>query len=224
MAEDKKPTINYRQICSPEIRKIDVEERVIEFVASDSSIDSFKTVLPVNKWSLTRYEKNGVVGYMHELYGDSIIKSADPDDVIGIGRAWVEDGQLIISIKFEPADLNEKADKIFRKLRFGSLNAVSVGFVPTAPGHWGDERAGEDPDVYYYDGQELLEVSVVNIPANSNAVRRSIAQELEEHPKPAPAPEQPDTRQADEVELKKKKLLTATGAALRLAQFNNKNA
>jgi len=223
MAEEKKPTINYRQICSPEIRKVNQDDRTVEFVASDSSIDSYGTVLPVDKWDLTRYAKNGVVGYMHEVYGDWY-KSADPDDVIGIGRAWVEDDQLIISIKFEPADLNEKADKIFRKIQFGSLNAVSVGFAQTAPGHWGDKKDDEDPDVYYYNGQELLEVSVVNIPANANAVRRSIAQELEEHPKPAPAPEPPDTRQADEVELKKKKLLTATGAALRLAQFNNKNA
>lgn len=224
MAEEKKPTINRRQICSPEIRKVDPDERTVEFVASDSSIDSYGTVLPVDKWDLKRYEKNGIVGYMHEVYGGDWLKSADPDDVIGIGRAWIEDDKLIISIRFEPADLNEKADKIFRKIQFGSLNAVSVGFDVTAPGHWGDKKAGEDPDVYYYNGQELLEVSVVNIPANSNAIRRSIDIELQEHPKPAQVPEDPGTREAEELELKKKKLLTATGAALRLAQFNNKNA
>ena len=33
----------------------------------------------------------------------------------------------------------------------------------------GDEERGEDPNVYYYGGMELLEVSVVNIPANANA-------------------------------------------------------
>ena len=60
--------------------------------------------------------------------------------------------------------------------------------MPTAEGHWGDKRSGEDPDVYYYDGQELLEVSVVNIPANANAVRRSIEGEQGAlPPKPAPA-------------------------------------
>jgi len=167
MDEEKKQVINRRYISCPEIRKVDQDSRTVEFVASDSSVDSYNTVLPVDKWDLTRFEKNGVVGYMHDLYGDSWTKAADPDDVIGYGRAWVEDGKLIIAITFEPADLNPRADKIYRKIQFGSLNAVSVGFEPTAPGHWGDKRDGEDPDVYYYNGQSLLEVSVVNIPATA---------------------------------------------------------
>ena len=113
------------------------------------------------------------------------------------GEAFVENNQLIVRITFEPADLNEKADKIFRKLIFGSLHAVSVGFKPTAKGHMGDEERGEDPNVYYYNGQELLEVSVVNIPSNPNALMRSIEEErknweFEEReikPSEAPAPD-----------------------------------
>lgn len=185
-----------RLMESPNIRKIDVEERVIEFVASDNSVDSYGTVIPVDKWDLTRYAKNGAVGYMHDVYGDSLSKAADPDDIIGKGEAFVEGEQLIVRITFEPADLNEKADKIFRKLQFGSLNAVSVGFQPTARGHRGDEKRGEDKDVYYYDGQELLEVSVVNIPSNKNAIKRSFGTTAEElfeaearEAEPAPAPE-----------------------------------
>jgi phage head maturation protease len=52
-----------------------------------------------------------------------------------------------------------------------------VGFRATAKGHKGDEERGEDPNVYYYNGQELLEVSVVNIPANANALKRSMEEE-----------------------------------------------
>ena len=219
--DEKKLTIMRRQIGSPEMRRVDPESRTIEFVASDNSVDSYGTVLPVDKWDLGRYAKNGVVGYMHDVYGDSWTKAADPDDVIGYGRAWVEDDKLVIAITFEPADLNERADKIFRKIQFGSLNAVSVGFQPNAAGHWGNKDDGEDPDVYYYNGQELLEVSVVNIPANSNAVRRSISEEMESHPKPAPEKED---RSDEELEIKKKKILTATGAALRLAQNHKNNA
>ena len=162
---------------SPEIRKVDEETRTVEFVASDNSVDSYGTVIPVDKWDLTRYQNNGIVGYMHDVYGASWTKSADPDDVIGKGEAWVEDDKLIVRIAFEPADLNPRADKIFRKLQFGSLHAVSVGFRATAKGHKGDEERGEDPKVYYYAGQELLEVSVVNIPSNANALKRSIEEE-----------------------------------------------
>ena len=162
---------------TPEIRKVDEETRTVEFVASDNSVDSYGTVLPVDKWDLKRYEKNGIVGYMHDVYGDSWTKAADPDDVIGKGVAFIEDEKLIVRIAFEPKELNEKADKIFRKLQFGSLHAVSVGFRATAKGHKGDEERGEDPKVYYYGGQELLEVSVVNIPSNANALKRAMEEE-----------------------------------------------
>ena len=162
---------------SPEIRKVDEENRTVEFVASDNSVDSYKTVIPVDKWDLTRYQNNGIVGYMHDVYGDSWTKSADPDDIIGKGEAFIEEDKLIVRITFEPKELNERADKIFRKIQFGSLHAVSVGFRATKKGHMGDEERGEDPKVYYYAGQELLEVSVVNIPSNANALKRSMEEE-----------------------------------------------
>ena len=162
---------------TPEIRKIDEESRTVEFVASDNSVDSYHTVIPVDKWDLTRYQNNGIVGYMHDVYGDSWTKSADPDDIIGKGEAFIEEDKLIVRITFEPKELNERADKIFRKIQFGSLHAVSVGFRATKKGHMGDEERGEDPKVYYYAGQELLEVSVVNIPSNANALKRSMEEE-----------------------------------------------
>lgn len=164
---------------APEIRKIDEEKRTVEFVASDGSVDSYGTVLPVDKWDLKRYEKNGIVGYMHDVYGESWTKSADPDDIIGKGVAFVEDDKLVVRITFEPKSLNERADKIFRKIQFGTLNAVSVGFRAQGKGHMGDEERGEDPKVYYYGGMELLEVSVVNIPSNANALKRSMELERE---------------------------------------------
>ena len=176
---------------APVIRKVDEETRTVEFVASDNSVDSYGTVLPVDKWDLKRYQNNGIVGYMHDVYGDSWTKSADPDDIIGKGEAFVEDDKLVVRITFEPADLNERADKIYRKIQFGSLHAVSVGFRATAKGHKGDEERGEDPNVYYYNGQELLEVSVVNIPANANALKRSMEEEeaVREYEEKAEEPE-----------------------------------
>ena len=176
---------------TPEIRKVDAETRTVEFVASDNSVDSYGTVLPVDKWDLKRYQGNGIVGYMHDVYGDSWTKSADPDDIIGKGEAFVEDDKLVVRITFEPADLNERADKIYRKIQFGSLHAVSVGFRATAKGHKGDEERGENPNVYYYNGQELLEVSVVNIPANANALKRSMEEEeaVREYEEKAEEPE-----------------------------------
>jgi hypothetical protein len=68
------------------------------------------------------------------------------------------------------------AEKIFRKLIFGSLSRVSVGFIESIQGHYGEEAEaeGRENETYYFGGQELLEYSVVNIPSNPDAGRRDI--------------------------------------------------
>lgn len=163
----------YNRMASRAALPEDVEEsRTIEFVASDNSRDSHGTVLPVDKWDLTRFNKNGVITYQHSYY------SSDPDNVIGKGTAVMVDNKLLVRITFEPADINPKAEKVFRKILAGTLNGVSVTFMPNTReiGHWGsgsEGRNGETP-TFYFDGMELLEVSVVTIPSNPNAIRRNI--------------------------------------------------
>lgn len=174
--EENKDNILRRQITGLEFRAQDPDRRMVEFVASTNAADSYGTVLPVDKWDLSRYARNGVVGYQHDIY-----YSDDPDNVIGRGEAFVDGDVLAIRIYFEPAEINRKAEKVYQKVLFGSINAVSVGFAPTAEGHWGQRTDDEDPDVYYYNGQQLLEVSVVNVPSNPDAVKRSIEAERALH-------------------------------------------
>lgn len=156
-----------------EIRKVNEESRTITFVASDDSKDSAGTVLNQDNWDLRRFNSNGVIGYQHKVYG-GWDDTDNPDNVIGKGYAYLEDGKLMVDITFEPADINPLADKIYKKIQFGSLRAVSVGFLPIGRGKFGE---GEDSNTYYFAGQELLEVSVVNIPANPNALKKSLEAE-----------------------------------------------
>ena len=209
---------------TPEIRKAEGEERKVTFVASDSTRDSAGTVLNQDGWDLDRFNKNGVIGYQHKVYG-SWADTDNPDNVIGKGRAYVEGGRLMVDVDFEPKEINELAEKVYQKILFGSLKAVSVGFLPTGDGHWGEgeeARKGASP-TWYYDGQELLEVSVVNIPANPNAVRvkgldsseeemRELMEKADETPEAEPetveapeTPEEPETPKEgiDPVELQR---------------------
>ncbi len=155
----------------------DVEEtRTLEFVASDNTRDSYGTVLPVDKWDLDRFNKNGLITYQHQYY------SGDPDSVIGRGEARVEGKKLIVRVKFEDAELNPLAEKVFRKLLAGTLNGVSVSFSPSSRtvGHWGEgqeSKSGEKP-TFYFDGQELLEIAVVTLPSNKNATRRNFGNDI----------------------------------------------
>lgn len=158
-----------------DIRKVDKESRTVTFIASDDTRDSAGTVLNQDNWDLSRFNKNGVIGYQHKVYG-GWDDTDNPDNVIGKGNAYIEDKKLMVDITFEPAEINPLAEKIYQKIMFGSLRAVSVGFLPIGRGRFGE---GDDADTYYFAGQQLLEVSVVNIPANPNALKKSLEAESE---------------------------------------------
>ena len=164
---------------SGQVREIpkDVEEsRTIPFVISDDSKDRHRTILSVDGWDLEAYNRNGIVGYMHNVMGGGMCSEPDPDYVIGKGIASIEERFLIGTTTFEPAEINKKAEKVFRKVLFGSLRSTSVGFSELAPGEFGadEQGAGKADETYYFGRRELLEYSIVNIPSNRNAQKRSM--------------------------------------------------
>lgn len=178
------PSLIYGKVKTFDRAKAE-ETRTIPFIASTSTEDRHGTVLNQANWDLVNFNSNPIIGYQHNVYGGDMCNAAHPDDVIGKGVATVvsstrsagKDQQLDIDITFEPKELNEKADKVFRKILNGTLNAVSVGFIPKGEGRYGQlDGEGEtiNKETFYYDGQELLEVSVVNIPSNAQALTKTV--------------------------------------------------
>lgn len=146
-----------------ELRQLNIrqiEDRSIEFVISDGSIDSHGTIINPKGWNLKRFSQNGIFSYQHNLQW-----STDPDYVLGPATAFVENDKLIGRATFETEDINPLAEKIFRKVKNGTLKAVSVGFLP--------KKSHRDKDILVFDEAELFEFSIVNIPSNPNAVKRS---------------------------------------------------
>jgi hypothetical protein len=154
-----------------EIRAKSEGSRMVTFVASTYDKDRHGTILNQKNWNLDNFNANPIIGYQHNVYGDDMCNPPNPDDQLGYGRAYIEGDELLIDITFEPAEINPLAEKIFKKIQFGSLNAVSVGFMPLKDekGNHGEQRE----DGFYFHGQELLEVSVVNIPSNPKALKKS---------------------------------------------------
>lgn len=151
--------------------------RTVTFIASTPSTDRDGDVTNSKGWRLENYKNNPVIGYQHQVVSHGLCIAPDPDDIIGIGKNLRvnEKGHLLVDIQFEDKETNPKAEKIFRKVLNGTLNAVSVGFIPVANENGelsrkGIEEMGEDPGANYLFGQELLEISVVNVPANPDAV------------------------------------------------------
>ena len=151
------------------------DSRTVEFVISDSTKDRHNTVLNSRGWVLDSYKSNPIVGYNHNVYGGGMFDKGSPDDVIGKSEVFMEGDKLIGRVTFEPADINPTAEKIYQKIKFGSLRAASVGFAEVGQGKFGekDEARGAENETYYFAGQELREWSIVNIPSNPSATKRT---------------------------------------------------
>ena len=152
------------------------ETRTIEFIISDESKDRHGTILKTDGWDISSFNRNGIVGYQHNVYGGGLFSEPDPDSVIAKGFAFIESRQLIGKTTFEPAEINPLAEKIFRKVLYGTLKSTSVGFSEIEPGYYGqgNEARGASNETYYLGKRELLEYSIVNIPSNKNALVRSM--------------------------------------------------
>lgn len=154
------------------------ESRIIPFILSTQTRDRHHTVLNQANWNLDNYRKNPVVQYMHST-GESLINPPNPDFLIGksvfIGTEGNgKDKMLVARVQFEAGNLNPLAEKVFRKVMFGSLRASSVSFIEVGTGNWGkgEEAQGRSQESYYFAGQELLEWSLVNVPSNPDSVKR----------------------------------------------------
>lgn len=151
-----------------EIRNVDEENRTAQFVISTETPDTYGTVFKANGAVLDRYTKNPIFTYQHEDW------SKDPDDVLGTSELRMEGNQWIATGKFEDAenDLNEKAEKVFRKVKKKTLRMASIIALPLEGG-WGVSELGEDPDLYYFRKWELYSWSVVTHGSNPDALARS---------------------------------------------------
>lgn len=172
---------------SSELRGVDEKKRIATFVASTELKDRHDSIIKQRGWELDKFNQNSIIGYQHNVYGGGMCDKATPDDVIGKGRAYLEtvtksvkgvpeeQERLMVDIEFKPEGRSELADKVFEDVRDGFLKSVSVGFIAHDKGFGRKDEDGtiHDPETLYITRQELLEVSIVNIPSNSDAVKRS---------------------------------------------------
>jgi HK97 family phage prohead protease len=135
---------------------------IIQFTASDESLDRYDEIIAASGWKLENYQRNPVFQNAHQ-YGDIIFT---------LGRAIATEVRtvagrkaLVQQVEFA-CDVNPMAKIAYGLYKGKFLTAVSVGFVPI---RWenGTEQSGYRRK---FVEQELLEVSAVAIPANPNAL------------------------------------------------------
>lgn len=133
-------------------------------VISDESINSYGFWVLTNGIDTAAFQKNPVMLWNHNRDDHGTVNAQLP---IGIWKDLrVENGVLTGEPVFDETD--EFAMKIKQKYESGVLNACSMGFMPL---EWSDapEMLKEGQTVATVTRCRLLEVSICDIPSNSNA-------------------------------------------------------
>jgi HK97 family phage major capsid protein/HK97 family phage prohead protease len=134
----------------------------LEFVMSDETVDRYGDVIVASGWQLASFRKNPIA-----LFGHS------SNFVIGNWRdVRIEGSKLLGRLDLMPA-VSERLTEIHAAVRAGVLRAVSVGFRAVAAEPI-DQNDKFGPARFLK--SELLECSLVAVPANPNAVQ--LAKEL----------------------------------------------
>lgn len=165
-----------RKIFRAKIKSVDKEKFIVNAVVSDDSMDRYKeSVLAI------AYEKRLPVYKQHPI----LLSSHQYDKLtcqIGLAEnIYIEGNKLHADFKYFVGEGNSEADWGF-KLAEKGIAAFSVGFIPHC---FQDSPAPESEEAKTwpagvrrrYTEVELLEISQVLVPANSNALQNSLDSE-----------------------------------------------
>lgn len=120
-------------------------------IASTATEDRHGEIVSVEGWDLKAFKKNPVLLWAHD-HNEPAIGTASKVWIDGAGKS----AKLMIKGKLH--DYTEKAKAIKQMVEDGIIKTMSVGFRPI------------DMEENVFQKQELLEVSFVNVPANSQAM------------------------------------------------------
>jgi len=121
-------------------------------IASTNAVDRHGEVVDNNGWDLKAYKKNPVILWGHD----------HNEPAIGVSqKTWVDGVGKKAKLMIQPMlhDVTEKARAVKQLVDMGVIKTLSVGF-----------KLLESPDGITFTKNELLEVSMVNVPANAEAM------------------------------------------------------
>ncbi len=150
----------------------DEEQRTVEHVASNFDKDRMGDRIDPRGWDLRMFRSNPLLLWGHRDHEPPIGRVVRAQKTVG------EDGELITLSRFHSPEKYAFADLVFRMVLDGDLPAVSVGFMPTVVERPKNEEEATKLGVgrwgVIYRKQELLELSVVTVPANAAALAKKL--------------------------------------------------
>jgi HK97 family phage prohead protease len=131
------------------------DSRTIKFLISTDTIDRDGDSIDPKGWDLDNYKRSPVVLWSHDYSQPPVAKATSIEQTAN-GLAAVAE--------FPAKGVYPFADTVYELLKGGFLSASSVGFRPI------DGAPAEGRKGMNYSKQELLEFSVVPVPANPEAL------------------------------------------------------
>jgi HK97 family phage prohead protease len=162
-------TLLRKVFSASEIRSVKGEDNTFNFVISTDSIDRMGDTVAVDGWQVENFFKGGPgpVLWAHDYTTPPVGRAP---------RVAVEEGALIGTVEFVPRDVSPFAGMIRDMVEGGFIKSTSVGFDPIRF-EVNEERGGLD-----FKEQELLEFSIVPVPANPQAVIQAKAAGIDVEP------------------------------------------
>lgn len=152
------------------IKAVDDGNNIITAVGSAEAVDRDGDIVKLDGLNLKNYKNNPVVFFNHASRELPVAKATD---------VRVDGKKLIFTLLFAGADQNPLAPFVYESIKAGFLNSLSIGFIPDYDKVEYKQDKKTNKRIRVYTASELLEVSIVGIPANPSAVvLRSYEQHL----------------------------------------------
>jgi hypothetical protein len=169
-----------RRTIHPEVKVLDAAKGIVEYVASDETLDSYREIIRAEGWRFNRFQKNAPFVDSHDYYTLEKLLGTVVDFKVA-GKRLVETVQWAIDVAE-----NKLAQLGWKMTAAGYLKAVSVGFLPTrVVSKWDSDTLPyfsaltelgltKDSGVRaIYLEQEQIELSACIIGANPNALAKA---------------------------------------------------
>lgn len=133
----------------------DKEGEVMTGIATDESVDRDGEIISIDGWDLKDFKKNPVL-----LYGHNRVLNHSGTPVGKVSKIGIKEvnGKKALVFDFILEEITQFGKDLKQLVKEGFLNTFSVGFLPM-------EREGNK-----FTSQKLLEISLVAVPSNANAL------------------------------------------------------
>jgi len=162
---------------------------VVEFVATDESIDSHRTVV-VCDHDLDRYEKNPVLLWAHNRDKDHLPIGRCESLKISKGKNGRE--MTAVAVFFMRTDFQRDIAEAYAR---GECRMFSIGFYPNKF----ELRDVDGEEILYLSGNQLVEISAIPVGSNENALSKKALDAVRIRARAAktpPAPPDPPQQRA----------------------------